>query len=330
MKRLSKLIHQPQCRPASGASFRNKLAVAFVAFVLTGCGPSIALSAHPHPWPTPQYEDVPYTGKADSKYQKLDIYLPQGKSDHPTPIVLFIHGGGWYEGDKRHPHVLQLLDKGIAVASMNYRLTDEAPWPAQIYDVKAAIRYLRANAAKYNIDPDQIGAWGMSAGGHLAALAGTAGDVTDLEGTEGPQGVSSRVQAVVDWFGPTDFTPFATGAETLGKNVDFMVDRFLGGKITEHRAEAKAASPVTYVTPDDPPFLIMHGTTDALVPLWQSQRFAEAIEKAGGKATLVVIEGQGHQLFPQQYFDQVMQFFQTNLQPKTEPSSPQATPLQTP
>jgi acetyl esterase/lipase len=312
MKRQSKLTHLLLCPPASDGSFRNKLTAVFLLLALTGCAPSIALSVHQKKWPSPQYSDVPYAGKADSKYQKLDIYLRT--SPRPTPVILFIHGGGWYEGDKKHPHVLQLLDKGFAVASMNYRLTDEAAWPAQINDVKAAIRFLRANAAKYNIDPNRIGLWGMSAGGHLAALAGTTGDVTELEGKDGPPGVSSRVQAVVDWFGPTDFTPYSSGKETLGKNVQWMVDRLFGGKLTERKAEAKAASPVSYISPDDPPFLIMHGTNDGVVPIDQSRRFAEALQKTGVKTTLELIEGQGHELFPKRYYDEVIQFFQTNLQ----------------
>lgn len=213
---------------------------------------------------------------------------------------------------------------------MNYRLTDEATFPAQIQDVKAAIRFLRANAAKYNIDPNRIGLWGMSAGGHLAALAGTAGDITDFDSPNGSQSVSTRVQAVVDWYGPTDFTPFASGKEELGKNVDWMVERFFGGKVTEHLAEAKTASPISFVSADDPPILIMHGTEDTLVPLSQSIRFAEALKQAGAKPTLVVIEGKGHVLFPQEYFDRVTQFFQDNLRTKTAASSPVAATPQTP
>jgi acetyl esterase/lipase len=297
------------------------LAFTLSAACLSGCAHATASSeaASLRDSIKPQFVDVPYTNNQASKYQKLDVYLPE--STKPTPLVMFIHGGGWYEGDKKRPHVLYLLSKGFAVASMNYRLTDEASWPAQIQDVKAAIRYMRANAGKYNIDPDRIGLWGLSAGGHLAALAGTAGDAKELDQTDVATGVSSKVQAVVDWFGPTDFTPYATGAEVLGKNVDWMVERFLGGKITEKVDVAKAASPVTYVSPDDPPFLIMHGTDDGLVPLQQSKFLDEALRKAGAPVKLVVIEGHGHQLFPKQYFDEVAEFLQTNLNFKKEPSS---------
>jgi acetyl esterase/lipase len=334
MKKQSKSTPQHQCQPVSANCFQSSLALktekaaasrtplaalllaGFTALMVSACAPSIALSEHPSDRPAPTFADVPYTDKQDSKSQKLDLYVPQ--SDKPLPLVLFIHGGGWYEGDKAKPHVLYLMNNGFAVASMNYRLTDEAIWPAQINDVKAAIRFLRANAGKYNIDPDHIGLWGMSAGGHLAALAGTAGDITELEGPDGPQQVSSRVQAVVDWFGPTDFTPFASGKEKLRSNVDWMVDRLFGGSITLHKDEAKAASPATYVSPDDPPFLIMHGTKDELVPLSQSTTFAKALENAGAKATLVIIEGKGHVLFPQQNFDQVTQFFEQNLKGKAK------------
>ncbi len=134
---------------------------------------------------------------------RLDLYLPP-KADAPTPLVIWIHGGGWEAGNKDNPPGLGLLKKGYALASINYRLSQEAKFPAQIEDCKAAIRFLRANAKKYNLDPDHFGVWGASAGGHLVALLGTTGGVKELEGDGPNKEESSAVQAVVDWFGPTD------------------------------------------------------------------------------------------------------------------------------
>jgi acetyl esterase/lipase len=255
-------------------------------------------------------EDISYVADSTSKYHKLDLYLPV--SDKPTPLVIFIHGGGWYEGDKSKPHAVFLVEQGFAVASINYRLVDEATWPAQIHDVKAAIRFLRKNAAQYNIDPNKIGVWGMSAGGHLAALAGASGDVPELEGNEGVQNVSSRVQAVVDWFGPTDFISIADG-EPIARNAQGILTRFFGGVVSEKKLEAKAASPVAYASKDDPPFLLIHGDADKLVPLVQSQRMEAALKAQGAPCELIVVPGVGHQMFDRPYLEKVAEFFKKTL-----------------
>src|SRR5713101_8014594 len=147
--------------------------------------------------------DLEYV-KGGHERQKLDLYLPE-KSDGPLPLIVWIHGGGWIGGNKENPPGLEFLNRGYALASINYRLSQHAKFPAQIEDCKAALRWLRANAKTYNLDPDRIGVWGESAGGHLVALLGTTGDVKELEGEEGNPQQSSEVQAVVDWFGPTDF-----------------------------------------------------------------------------------------------------------------------------
>lgn len=153
------------------------------------------------------YPDLSYVNDGNNAH-KLDLYVPNGAAS-PVPLIVFIHGGGWQSGDKQlgpNSYPLRYARSGYAVASINYRLSDEAIFPAQIYDTKAAIRWLRANAAQYNLDATRIGAWGPSAGGHLASLLGTSNDVTDLEGTLGGNTQhSSRVQAVVDWYGPIDF-----------------------------------------------------------------------------------------------------------------------------
>jgi acetyl esterase/lipase len=183
-----------------------------------------------------------------------------------------------------------LVEKGYAAASINYRLSQQALFPAQIEDCKAAIRWLRANAKKYHLDPRHIGVWGASAGGHLVALLGATGGVKDLEGEEGNLDQSSRVQAVVDWFGPTDFA-------TIGKGLSdpkSPVSRLIGGSPQENKEKAAKASPITYVGKDAAPTLIMHGDKDNLVPISQSEELAAALKKAGVEVTFQVVKGNGH------------------------------------
>ncbi len=183
-----------------------------------------------------------------------------------------------------------LVAKGYAVASINYRLSQHAIFPAQIEDCKAAIRWLRANAAQHHIDPDHVGVWGSSAGGHLVALLGTTGNVKELEGQGGNLDQSSRVQCVVDWFGPTDFA-------TMGGSHDGPTSaeaKLLGGPVQENKEKARKASPLAYVSKDSAPFLIMHGDQDKSVPIQQSEALAEALKKAGIEATFVVVKGNGH------------------------------------
>lgn len=215
---------------------------------------------------------------------RLDLYLPKD-AGQPLPVILWVHGGGWVGGDKSGGPALRFAQKGYAVALMNYRFSQHAIFPAQIQDCKAAVRWLRANASKYGLDADHIGAWGSSAGGHLVALLGTTADVKAFEGTGGNQDQSSRVQAVVDWFGPTDF--LTVGAKDTRT-------RLLGGDPQKNREKAIKASPMTYVSKDAAPFLIMHGDLDATVPISQSETFAEALKRAGVEATCVVVKGGKH------------------------------------
>jgi acetyl esterase/lipase len=220
---------------------------------------------------------------------RLDLYLPE-KAEGRLPLVVWIHGGGWRAGSKENCPAVPLAAKGYAVASINYRFSQHAVFPAQIHDCKAAIRWLRANAAKYHLDPDHIGVWGSSAGGHLVAMLGTTGDVKDLEGTGGNLGQSSRVQCVVDWFGPSNMA-------TMGKQADqpgSPESQLIGGPIPENPEKARRASPLTYVGKNSAQFLIMHGDKDNTVPLNQSEVLADALKKAGVEANLVVVKGNGH------------------------------------
>ncbi len=231
---------------------------------------------------------------------KLDLYVPTGLSELP-PIVIWIHGGGWEAGDKAHPQALPLTQLGFAVASIDYRLSEVAKWPAQIHDCKAAVRWVRAHASQYGYRADKIGAMGASAGGHLVALLGTTGNDSALEGEEGLMGISSAVQAVVDYFGPTDFISLASEVTAKQRaNLDNPVTHLFGtplwnnGIVAGKEEIAKDASPVYHVSPQSCPFFILHGDRDPIVPLQQSAELNDALKKAGVESTLVVIPGGGH------------------------------------
>ncbi len=247
---------------------------------------------------------------------KLDLYVPE-KSDAPLPLIIWIHGGAWSAGDKGATPAMPQLRRGYAVASINYRLSQEAIFPAQIHDCKAAIRWLRAHAKEYNLDPKHFGVWGSSAGGHLVALVGTSGDVKELEGDEGNLDQSSRVQAVCDWFGPTDFLQMAAHSLPDSKiehdSPNSPESHLVGGAIQENKDKVAKASPITYVTKDDPPFLIMHGDKDNLVPHHQSELLAEALKKAGVEVTFETIKGAGHGFGGPEVMKMVEEFFDKHL-----------------
>ena len=217
---------------------------------------------------------------------KLDLTVP--KSDKPLPLVIWVHGGGWEFGDKAQNPAVLLLTKGYAVASINYRYSKQAVFPAQLHDCKAAVRFLRDNAKKYNLDPKAFGVWGASAGGHLVALLGTTGDVPGLEGDAATK-TSSEVQAVCDWFGPTDLTKLSPAG--IASN---PVTKLLGGSTGEKAELAKLANPITHVTKNDAPFLTFHGDKDSLVPVSQSELLQAALAKAGVESELVVLKGADH------------------------------------
>jgi acetyl esterase/lipase len=234
------------------------------------------------------HRDLEYTPGGHAR-NKLDLYLP-AKADHPLPIIVWIHGGAWLAGSKEGCPAVPLVTKGYAVASINYRLSQHAVFPAQIEDCKAAIRWLRANAKQYNLDAQHIGVWGASAGGHLVALLGTSGDVKELEGNGGNLDQSSRVQCVVDWFGPTDFTKMGGSHD----DANSPEAKLIGGPVQEKKDVAARANPITYITKDDPPFLIMHGEDDKVVPIGQSELLDEALRKAGVESTFIRIPENGH------------------------------------
>jgi acetyl esterase/lipase len=264
-------------------------------------------------------KDIPYAGTKNPR-QTLDLILPRTpKSGKPLPVIVNIHGGAFRSGDKSMGvrEVAGLVEGGeYAGASINYRLSGEATWPAQIHDCKAAIRWVRANAAKYGLDPDRIGVIGASAGGHLAAMLGTGGGVAALEGDVGPHmGVSSKVSCVVDQFGPSDLLAMGDYPSRIDHNAsDSPESALIGGALPEHKDAARAASPITYVTRDDPPFLVFHGTEDPLVPFNQSERLAEALKSAGVPCTFVKVVEAGHGGFrTPEVGRRIRQFFDKHL-----------------
>ncbi len=232
--------------------------------------------------------DLDYVGNGLER-QKLDLYLPE-QFRGSLPLVVWVHGGGWESNSKSTCRpAMSLPTRGYAMASINYRLTDSGPFPVQIEDCRAAVRWLRANAAEYRIDPDRIGAWGPSAGGHLVALLGTSADQKDWDRVGGNTSVSASVQAVCDFYGPTDFLAAIKAGIT-----DRSDAKLLGGPPAERLDVAKQAGAVTYVSRDDPPFLIVQGDQDRIVPLEQSRILYDKLKQAGVDATLLIVKNGKH------------------------------------
>ena len=261
--------------------------------------------------------DLNYAGTQEPR-QTLDMYVPRLPADKPLPLVVFIHGGGWEQGSKEQfaNMVYPLIGDGAFIgACLNYRLTDKGPFPIQIHDCKAAIRWLRAHAKDYGVDPARIGVFGISAGGHLVSLLGTSGDVKEMEGTVGTHlDQSSRVSCVIDFCGPSDFPAFGGKGSIIDpEKPGTAITKLLGGPMSQHMDVAKAASPVTYITKDDPPFLIIHGTKDNLVPLDQALEFNKALGDAGVAVTLLTGTNGGHVFGSPELFKDMRLFLEKHL-----------------
>jgi acetyl esterase/lipase len=255
-------------------------------------------------------------GKVGSRTLNMHVLRPRILPKDPLPVVVFIYGGAWRGGsrDQGVPFLSRLAKEGYFCASIEYRHSQEALFPAQIEDCKCAIRYLRSKTEEYHINPDKIGVWGPSAGGHLAALLGTSGGVKELEGNGGHAEFSSRVNAVVDWFGPTDFLKMdAAGSVQKHNNTTSPESRLIGGPIQENKEKVKKANPITYVDASDPPFLIMHGSSDTIVPLNQSELLAEALKKAKVPVKFIVVPGAPHGFVGAEHEDRVLEFFNEQL-----------------
>jgi acetyl esterase/lipase len=243
-----------------------------------------------------------------SAAEKLDIYLPD-EGEGPFPVILAIHGGAFMGCDKADLQVLPMLEglkRGYVVVSINYRLSWEAQFPALIQDAKAAVRWMRANATQYRLEPGKIAAWGGSAGGYLSSMLGTTAGIPELEDLSlGNPHQPSHVQAVVDWFGPTNFLKMDEQLEASGlapqedlrhSDANSPESLLLGGKITEIPGRVEAANPETYIRHNAPPFYLQHGVKDAVVPVQQSIEFAEKLNRVLGeeKVRLELIEEAEH------------------------------------
>jgi acetyl esterase/lipase len=238
---------------------------------------------------SPEVEDIPNVevGAIDGYMVHTDIALPKIRPAKPMPAVMWIHGGGWNAGSYKDNQARVLAERGYFTMSVDYRLSDIAVWPAQIIDCKMAIRWLRANAAKYDVNPNRIGVWGQSAGGHLACCVGMMDESAGFDKTGGNLGVSSRVQAVMDYSGPTDLA---------AKNAVYekSLVHLFGAANMGNEELLRGASPLTWVRPGLPPFMIVHGDCDPLVPYSDSVRLKAALDRVKVSADLLTIHGGGH------------------------------------
>ena len=277
--------------------------------------------------------DQSYAGN-DNPRQMVDVYLPRKRADdRPLPVIAMIHGGGWSSGERNGwliGDAIALVRSGsYAAVTVGYRLSNEAKWPAQIHDCKAAIRWIRGHAAELGLDPDRIGVTGGSAGGHLALMLGLTGGIKTLDGsigdcTDQPSGVT----CVVNWCGPSDlFTPLFVGEEA--KRSDPAVVGLIGGSVADLPDRVREASPVTYVSKDSPPVLTLHGTKDLRVDFKQAEIIDAALKKAGATSYLVPVVNAGHGIpKPPELQKRVQQFWNRYL--RDVPAEISTTPIEVP
>ena len=265
--------------------------------------------------------------KVGERELHINLVLPKKKPATPLPVIVWIHGGGFKIGDYTRNRAAWLAEHGYAAASVQYRFTDVAPLPTQVFDCKAAIRFLRAHAKQYGLDPNHIGVWGGSAGGHLAALVGTSGDVKELEGELGNADQSSRVQAVSPWYGLYDMTAGDKDRKKNPNKPEPFIE-FLGGTFPEKRELAKLVSAVTHASKDDPPFLIVHGEIDRTMPIRQGELLYDALSKAGVDVTFIRVKNGNHNLTAadmEPNMDEIerrlLKFFDKHLKPQPKPTT---------
>ena len=263
--------------------------------------------AHEAPLPPPReagdgvsvLAGVPYAALPGARPLELDLYQP---AERPAPVVVFVHGGGWRLGSRHSAGPAYsgtspfeaVARAGVAVASVDHRLSGEARWPAPLHDVKAAVRWLRSRAGELGVDPGRVYAWGESAGGHLAALLGLTADRPELEGDVGVTGPSSAVGAVAAWYAPSDLPALAADLGTDPMAADSREAQLLGAPLPTVPDLAAEASPVTHVSPGAPPFLLLHGRADRFIPCVQSERLRDALQGAGAPVEFTGYDGADH------------------------------------
>ena len=276
--------------------------------------------------------DLPYAD-TDNPRQRLDLVLPEKRiGNEPLPLVVWIHGGGWRNGDKRSGinRVAPVVTTGRYVgATIGYRLSGEAQWPLQIHDCKAAIRWLRAHAKEYGIDPKRIAVWGSSAGGHLVSMLGVSGGVEVLEGKLGEHlDQSSRVQAVVNYYGPSALLLMNSKPSRIDHDAkESPESQLIGAPIQTVKEKTRQASPLTHVTRDDTPHLHVHGTNDPLVPFHQSQIYHAALKKVGVESTLITVQAGGHSAPRPVDAGQVRTFLERHLYGRGKPFPDETVPV---
>jgi acetyl esterase/lipase len=273
---------------------------------------------HDLPFHVEMITGVQYGTAEDGKALLLDMAYPRETPGMPrpekTPVIIEVHGGGWHLGERSIGRGLLMPLQGFFYASIDYRMSHEAVFPAQIHDVKAAIRWVRAHADRYNLDPDRIGLYGGSAGGHLVTLATATADVPELEGACGWEGHSTRVGAVAAVNPPTDMTVSAEEWPWLHQN-DGPADWLFGGPVKDRAELVKSSGAMTYIHADAPPHLLLHGTEDDIVPFSQAEKLHKALLELGVESTLVAFEGVDHALYGYtvQIWEHVMPFFKKHL-----------------
>ena len=270
--------------------------------------------------------DLPYAD-ANNPRQSLDLYLPKARTGRPLPVLLYLHGGAWWQGDKGAgaAHLPRFVASGdFAGVSVGYRLTDEASWPAQLHDAKAAVRWVKANADRYGLDAQRIAVWGHSAGAHLALMLGLTGDEPTLAGSLGPHDAfGTEVQAVLNFYGIVAI-PALAGQPGYGTrdSPDGPEARLLGAPVVEVPALARAASPINWISANDPPVLTFHGTEDAAVPYQQAVRLDRALRKAGVPSYFITVPDAGHGDFPDGVLERTRQFLDKVLLGRDVPFPP--------
>ena len=267
-------------------------------------------------------QDISYAG-TDNARQTLDLALPVKRtSDKPLPVIAFIHGGGWRGGSKDGGlnRIRSFLKSGnYAGVSIGYRLSNEAKWPAQIHDCKAAIRWVKANAVKHGLDGSKIAVHGTSAGGHLVAMLGTSAGVKAMDGSIGAYtSQSTKVACVVDYFGPTNFLRMNDFESRIDHDAkDSPEGLLIGGPVQDNKKKTLTADPISYVSKEDSPFLIMHGTKDMAVPYNQSVILHSALKKIGVPSALLTVTGGGHGVGGGVLNEHLQKFFDHHLLKKS-------------
>ena len=304
---------------------RIKIKRSYVIIALLGIVAVVVASyfvAPPFLFGSKEIKNISYVPGDDSPSHKMDLFVPEHKKlfEGPRPLIIWIHGGAWEMGDKEGGAARLFPLFGFVGASINYRLTDQARFPAQIEDCRSAVTFLRTHAEEYGIDPERIGVWGLSAGGQLALLLGMAPSHLFEPGTiiEPP---SHRVQAVCDWSGPTDFKTITKQSKPGDKlkldSPTGPVAKLLGGLPDElgDSLMIKQASPVTFAKAGLPPIYIVHGELDEVVPREQSEELAKLLTKFSVPNTLTIVPGAKHELTDSNLIRSSVEFFERELKP---------------